>query len=329
MTKKKATFEDALAALGGTAAPTGRVLRGLNGLDSEQLAELQSVWPLLNAARRAYVAEKLREMADEDIELDFLPIFQFTLSDVEEAVRLSSIEGLWEDETPSLIDPLVVLLRSDPSPLVRAACATALGRFMYLGEVERISRYRRDQVYSALMGALLGAAPGSVIYQHALESLAYVSNEQIEQLIRDAYASDNQALRVTAVLAMGRSSDRRYGGLVRSELHNVLPAMRAVAARACGELEQAEAVPDLGRLVDDSDTEVTVAAIEALGQIEGDESKHILENAANSSNEEVAEIAEIALAEHEFMYGDIKFSTSLFDEISDTDTADASKDEAS
>src|SRR5437016_6149461 len=110
MKKKSHPFEDALSALGSSTTPSARVLRGLNNLDPDQLAELQSAWPRLNENRRAYILDKLREMAEGDIELDFTPIFYFTLSDIEEAVRLSSVEGLWEDENPRLIDPLVVLL---------------------------------------------------------------------------------------------------------------------------------------------------------------------------------------------------------------------------
>jgi HEAT repeat protein len=243
-------------------------------------------------------------------------------------VRLSSLEGLWEDENPRLIDPLVVLLRSDPSPLVRAASATALGRFLLLGEVEKINRQRRDQVYSALMGALISTPPGSVIYQHALESLAYVSNEEVEQLIREAYASENQALRVTAVLAMGRSGDRQYSDVIHKELPNVLPAMRLEAARAAGELEISDAVPELGKLLDDPDPEVALVAIGALGQIGGESARQILQRAAESDDDEIVEAAEEALAEDEFLHGDIKLSNDLFDEIgfggaSHTDDDDA------
>jgi HEAT repeat protein len=315
--KKKSTvsFEEALAALAGSGAPTARVLRGLNNLDPDQLAELQSAWPQLSDSRRAYVAEKLREMAEDDIDLDFTPIFRFTLSDIEERVRLSSIDGLWEDETPSLIDALAVLLRSDPSPLVRAASATSLGRFMYLGEVEKINRRRRDQVYSALMGALVSSPPSSVVYQHALESLAYVSNEQVQQYIREAYASDNEALRVVAVFAMGRSNDRQYSDIVRKELHSVLPAMRAEAARAGGELEVDDVVPELARLIEDTDSDVAAAAIEALGQIGGDEARQLLEKAAASDDALIAEAAEEALAEFEFLHGDLKFETLWIDDL--------------
>lgn len=315
MKKKTISFDDALAALDAPAAPTARTLRGLSNLEPDQVAELQVIWPRLGNTRRAYVVEKLREMAEEDIELDFTLIFRFALSDVEERVRLSAVEGLWEDESLSLIDLLVVLVRSDPSPLVRAASATALGRFLYLGEVEKISRYRRDQVYSALMGALMSAPPGSVIYQQALESLAYVSNEEVERLIREAYASENQALRATAVFAMGRSNEHKYSDLVRRELHSVLPSMRVEAARACGELEIAAAVPELGRLLEDPNDDVVVTAIGALGQIGGDEARKILERAAASDDEEIAEAAEDALADDEFMHGDLKFSTSWFDDL--------------
>jgi HEAT repeat protein len=315
MKKKAITFEEALASLGAQAAPTARQLRALSDLDSDQLAELQSAWPHLNAQRRAYIAEKLREIAEEDVKLDFTSIFHFTFTDVDEGVRLSSVEGLWEDETPSMIDPLVILLRSDPSPLVRAACATALGRFLLMGEMERITRARRDQVYSALMGVILTSPPDSVVYQHALESLAYTSNEEVERLISEAYASDNMALRVSAVFAMGRSADKRYSAVVRKELTSVLPAMRAEAARACGELEVAEAVPELSKLIDDSDTDVTTAALIALGQIGSDEARHLLEHAAESDDEEIAATAEEALAELDLLHGDIKFSTLWFDEL--------------
>jgi HEAT repeat protein len=315
MKKKAITFEEALASLGAQAAPTAHQLRALNNLDSDQLAELQSAWPHLNEQRRAYVAEKLREIAEEDVDLDFTSIFHFTFTDVDESVRLSSVEGLWEDETPSLIDALAILLRSDPSPLVRAACATALGRFLLLGEMERISRARRDQAYSALMGAILTSRPDSVVYQHALESLAYTSNEEVERLIREAYASENMALRVSAVFAMGRSSDKQYSSVVRKELTSVLPAMRAEAARACGELEVSEAVAELIKLTDDTETDVIVAALTALGQIGGDEARHLLEHAVDSDDEEIAATAEEALAELDLLHGDVKFSTLWFDEL--------------
>ena len=315
MRKTTVAFDDALAGLASSSAPGSRILRGLTDLVGEQLADLQAAWPMLSDTRRAYLTEKLREMAEDDIKLDFTPIFRFTISDVDERVRLASVEGLAEDETASLIDPLAVLLRSDPSEVVRAACATKLGDFMLLGELEKINRYRRDQVYSALMGAILANEPATLVYHRALESLAYVANEQIEQLIRDAFASDSPDLRVAAVCSMGRSNDRQYSEVVLKQVQAVYPAMRGAAARACGELEVAAGVPVLGKLIGDSDNDVSLAAIISLAEIGGDDARRILEGVTKSSDEELAVAAGEALEEFDFLHGDIKFDTSWFDEV--------------
>lgn len=114
---------------------------------------------------------------------------------------------------------------------------------------------------------------------------------------------------------MGRSNDRQYSDIVRQELQSVLPAMRAEAARACGELELVDATPDIARLIDDPDPEVTMVAIEALGQVGGDEARHILERVATSDDEEIAEAAEVALAEYEFLHGDLKFESLWIDDL--------------
>ena len=322
MTRNAASFKEALAALNAKALPSKRQLCGLSSLEGDSLTEVQSVWSHLDSQRRITLVEKLREMAEDDVELDFSALFLYSLQDVEEQVRLSSVDGLWEYENPSLIDKLVLLLSSDPSILVRAASATALGRFLELGELEKITRRRRDQVYSALMGALMTMEPGSLEYLHALEALACVSNDEIEGLIHAAYASDIPALRISAVTAMGRSANRQFSDLVRRELFSVLPAMRAEAARASGELEVAEAVTDLGKLIDDPEQEVAIAAVTALGQVGGEEARRLLEQAAQSDDEEIAGAAEEALAEDEFLHGDIKFTTTWLDELSHDETGD-------
>ena len=327
MIKKNITFEDAIRVLRSATAPTPRILRGLTSPDEGQLVEFQTVWQTIASNRRALIAEKLAELAEKDVELDFNPIFHFTLTDVEEAVRLASSEGLWEDESPALLDLLVILLRSDPSAVVRAAAATSLGRYVYLGEIGNLSRHRRDQAYSALMGVILSNPPAALIYNRALESLAYTSNEQVDLLIKDAYQSEDAGLRVASVVAMGRSNDRRYAPLVLKQLHNVLPNMREEAARACGELEVTEAVAQLGKLIDDSEADVILAAIGALAEIGGDEAKKLLEDTAKAEDEEIAAAATEALEEFEFMHGDIKFSTEWFEGISANGSDDEDEDE--
>ena len=319
MKSRVAAFEPALAALPGSQALTTRLLKAFSQLNEKQLSELQAAWGSLDDDRRAYLVAKLRAMAEVDIRLDYTAIFRFALTDIDERVRRTAIEGLAEDESTSLIDLLAVLLRSDSSPKVQAAAAQSLGRYMHLSVMDKLSARRHEQVYSALMGALLSSPEASPVRRAALRSLAYVSNEEVDLHIRDAYASNVMPLCISAIYAMGRSNNRKYRQAVMNELHSAVPAMRREAARACGELEISEAVPELAQLVDDADTQVCRVALAALGQIAGDDARLILERAARSSDPHIARSAEDALAEHEFLYGDLKFSLGPFDEIMGTD----------
>lgn len=317
MTPGKATLDQALEALSSDTPIATHTLRALDRLNDRALQRLQAVWPTLEDDRRAYIATKLCAMSRVDFRLDFAPIFRFMLSDIDSRVRLSAVNGLSEDETPDLIDIFVVMLRSDPSDRVRAAAATALGRFMYQSVMDKLSKRRHDQVYSALMGALISSPEKSRTRRAALRALACVSNDEVDLRIRDAYASEHLPLRISAVFSMGRSNDRRYQHVVLSELTSVTPAMRREAARAAGALELSEAVPALKRLIDDPVADVRRVAIRALGQIGDDESRQALEAAFRSNDPEIADAAEEALAEYAFLHGDLKFSMGLFGEFFD------------
>jgi HEAT repeat protein len=172
------------------------------------------------------------------------------------------------------------------------------------------------------------------VHRRALESLAYVTNEEVDLQIRDAFNSQNDLLRLSAIVAMGRSNNRAYLDLVRAELHSVSPAVRREAVRACGELEDEEAVGDLAELLEDPDQGVQLAVLDALAAIGGKEARQLLEAAVGSDDTALAEHAELALEEFEFWHGEIDFSLALFDEDelkparlpkpkSDTDAQDA------
>lgn len=311
---KPVSFAAALAGLN-EAAPLGaEALRAFSDLDGERLAQWRVAWSKLGAERRADLAERLRELAEDDIEVDFRPLFRLALADPEERVRLTAIEGLFEDDHPALIPQLVALLQADPSPTVRAAAAESLGRFMYSAEMDRLPPARRDQVYAALMRALLTSPAESLEHRRALESLSYVSNEEVDLQIRDAYNSPIDLLRLSAIVAMGRSNNRAYVELVRAELRSVSPAVRREAARASGELEDEDAVADLAELLDDPDQAARFAALDALAAIGGKEARALLEAAAEADDAALAEHAEAALEEFEFWHGDLDFSMALFDE---------------
>jgi len=315
-TSKALSLTDALAALGTTDMPGDAVLRALSDLDGEKLRTWRDVWNGLPTRRRLALAERLRDLAEEDIEVEFQPLFRHGLNDADAGVRLTSVEGLHEDELPSLIDPLIALVRDDPSEQVRAAAAESLGRFVQAGELGKISQPRRDQVYTALMRALLLTAPtpASLVHRRALESLGYVNNEEMDLQLRDAFNADNDQLHLSAIVAMGHSHNRAYRDLLLGELRSLSPAVRREAASAIGTLEVEEAVPELALLLEDPSLDVRFAALDALAEIGGKEARELVEAASGSDEEEFAEHAALALEELDFWHGDIDFSLALFDE---------------
>lgn len=317
MTKKvskSVTFQDALAALTASKLPSDAELRELSDLYGDKLNTWRDAWNVLATERRVALIERLREFAEEDLESDFRPLFRHGLNDADERVRVTSIEGLYEDEHPSLIDPLIALMRDDPSETVRAAAIESLGRFMQLGELDKVNSVRREQVYSALMRALHTSSQGSLAHRRALEALAFVSNDEVDLHIRDAFASQNDLLRLSAVIAMGNSHNRAYQTLVRNELQSLSPAVRRAAARASGQLEDEDAVPELAQMLEDPDMDVRFVVLDSLAEIGGKIARNLIEAATKSEEEDMAAHAEEALEEYDFWHGNIDFSLTLFDE---------------
>ena len=121
----------------------------------------------------------------------------------------------------------------------------------------------------------------------------------VQREIERAYASDEQLLRESALVAMGRSMLPRWLPTIGAALANASPALRYEAARAAGEMaEDAQAlVPRLAQLIDDDDSEVALAAIWALGQIGGEAARRSLQKARKSSDETRSQAVAEALEE--------------------------------
>jgi HEAT repeat protein len=225
------------------------------------------------------------------------------LGDEDADVRTAAIEGLWEDEDVRLVPPLATALRKHEALAVRTAAATSLGRFVLLGELEKIRPEPYAQAYEALLAACQDQAEHVEVRRRALESLSYAGNETVAKLIGEAHANPEEKVRISAVFAMGRSADSRWARHVCEELLSPNPELRYEAARACGELQISEAVSDLEELADDADREVQEAALWALGQIGGEKAQQILERYCDDEDEATRTAAEAALDELEFMHG--------------------------
>jgi HEAT repeat protein len=298
-------FEELLKKLGDRQTPLSiSSLYGLSHVTRAEAQLFQEVWSLVDAGRRQWILQSLVDIAEASFEVDFNPIFRLCLNDEDAVVRSRAIEGLWEDEDLTLAGLLVRLLRDDPSESVRAAAATSLGRFVLLGELEKIEAAPAMMVENALLGAIYDPHETLEVRRRALESIAYSGQAQVQDIIEMAYYDEEEKMRISAIFAMGRSVDPLWHEMVIAELDNPNPEMRYEAARACGELEASAALPALIYLIEaDPDPEVQEMAIWALGRIGGKEARRVLEACCESEDEALRQAAEEALDELDFLGG--------------------------
>ncbi|HUS69627.1 MAG TPA: HEAT repeat domain-containing protein [Anaerolineae bacterium] len=286
----------------------------LSHLSGEELQFFAKRWTAIGTTRRREILTALVELAEANITVDFGRIFRLGLRDEDGEVRAHAVDGLWEDDSPDLVDTFLEMLSSDPSIVARAAAATGLGRFVFMAELEELDEELGRKIVKALWRVIEDPTEALEPRRRAVEAIGFSCEEGVQGLIEEAYRNPVEKLRVSAVFSMGRSADRSWGPTVVGELGSTNPEMRFEAARACGELELREAVPSLITLIADSDREVQQAAISALGKIGGSEARSALRMCCESEDEAIAAAGDEALAELELTAG-------LFDVFLDDEEA--------
>jgi HEAT repeat protein len=293
-------LEDILKKLADPKQPLShKLLRGLSGLDRAGLATVQQAWPGMATERRRQITHSLVEMSEDDIDMDFVDLFRAMLSDSDAEVRASACSGLWEASDERLVDPLIDLMQKDPAADVRAAAALTLGHFAMMAADGRLHGARPKRLLDALL-ATFDATKDRLntveVRRNALEAAAFFSDDKrVPVAIGEAYASDSLTLRAGAVSAMGYTVDMAWESIILTELRSPEPELRFEAARSAGDMMLKSALPMLLDMTADSDPEVRLMAIWALGEVGGSEAKSALVKLTKSAQESISEAAEEAL----------------------------------
>ena len=294
------SLERILAELSDESKPLGYTeLCELSALSPEELRRFREAWARMSTARQGQIMDRLAALAEENCGVNFDDIFRACLDDPVEMIRVKAIEGLWECDDRSLIAPLIAMLREDSEESVRAAAATALGRFAMLAELGKLRPKDRAKVQKALFDAIENQEEQLEVRRRAIEAISYLSLSKVRDIIRQAYEDGNAKMRASAIYAMGRNCDPVWLPLLIGELASFDSEMRFEAAGACGELGSDEAVPHLIRLIYDIDTQVQLSAIAALGHIGGSEAEEALRQLLEHSEEYIRQAAKEALEEVE------------------------------
>lgn len=294
-------FDAALRELADDDRPlTCDMLANLSGPTRSECQALVDCLSGLSEERRREAVARMVSHAEEDFRLDYGDLFRCCLDDGDPKVRRYAVEGLWEDEGIDLVEPLQTMLSNDPDVEVRAAAATALGRFVFLAECEELDQRCGAMVRDSLQRVIFDEGEEIEVARRAIESIAYINDDEVRRIINWAYGHEDTRMRESAVFAMGRSAEPWWAETVLAELRDGSPSIRFEAARACGELGLEPAVGQLIELVAYPDREVQEIALWALGQIGNKRARAALERFAGGDDEAVAAAAREALGELEF-----------------------------
>jgi hypothetical protein len=285
--------------------PQAADLKQFSGLLAEDVQRLTAAWGNLPVDVRRETVRAWNALAIEDFEMDFSAVLCIAMRDEDADVRAAAIDGLDEDEDIRLIPQLSEILENDTAAVVRAAAARTLAHFVLMGELDKILPRSFKIACTALLKAHNNLSEDLDVRRHALEALAYTSLYGTPEMIGAAYAHPEEKMRISAVLAMGRSADKRWAKIVHQELFSPLPEMRYEATCACGELGLPEAVPVLVELAEDVNIDIQRMALWALGQIGGKQAQRALERYLDSDDLTLRQAAHNALEELEFFHGDL------------------------
>jgi HEAT repeat protein len=307
-----------------------RFLHRFSDLLEEDAKSLAKVWSKISTPRRIALLEDLDELNQADDLVSFEEVCKLAIKDPEAQVRLLAVKMLREYELTQYIPDFIRMAQQDGVSDVRAAAASGLGVFIFLGEVDKISPPTLKRVEETLFG-ILQSQDESQVRQRALEALGYSSRPDFMPAIEQAYASDDSDWLISALNAMGRSADSKWKPRVVAMLDHPHPLVRAEAASAAGEIEIKSTVPALLKMLDDPDLDVRMAAIWALSQLGGkgvrkaletmleatddDDEANLLENALDNLDftEDLSTIAMLNIT------GSGEEDEPLFDELDDLD----------
>ncbi len=287
MTESNTAFQKIIAELaeGGEDIPR-RTLNSFSDIDPASLQALQEVWPRIPADRKRKLLEGLEALSEEDTLVSFDDFARSLLNDPSPEVRTRAIRLLDESDDIKLIPAFIKILNVDPDAETRAEAATALGRFVELGELDEIPDEPRRQVEEELLQKA-NSEDQLIVRRNALEALGFSSRPEVITLIESSFRRANPEWQASALFAMGRSYDERWEEDVLSRLMDVSSLVRLAAVEAAGELRLASARTSLFRVLEEEEEDdISSAAIWSLSQIGGEDVRLYIENLLDLAEEE-------------------------------------------
>lgn len=322
---KELPFASVLEALFSDEQLPIHLLYRLSDLSEADFAQFRRQWAGVDEDRRVALVRHMADIAEDNYLIDFSPVFTYLFADPAASVRAAALDGVWDAESPQIIQPIIGMLQRDPDTGVRAAAARALAHYILLAEWEQIDSALSEPIVEALLAEYDRPTTPPEVKRAALESVSSAAHPRIAGLINDAYEEGSDDLQLSAIFAMGNTADESWLPILEHELGSPSADFRAEAARACGMIGAPAAIEMLEQLLSDEELEVGLAAVYALGQIGGEQAFELLSRMADDPDyEEYCDAIDEALEEMEWM--DSAFDLLTFPSLEDEDDADNDDD---
>ena len=221
-----------------------------------------------------------------------------------------------------IVDALLSILRSRRSEELRARAATALGPVleeMDTRELEDwddppISERTFQTIQTTLQSLYADTTIPTEVRRRILEASVRAHQDWQKDAIRTAYASDEEAWKLTAVFCMGHV--RGFDVQILEALNSTNPDIHYEAIRAAANWEMDTAWPHVAALLTSPATEksLLLAAIGASAMIRPHDALAILNNLAESDDEDLVAAVDAAILTAEGL--------AVEDEDDDLDDAD-------
>ena len=82
----------------------------MSDMSGEDVENFSDIWSKLESEIKVKILKRLTELAEYDVQLDFTSICKLCLSDPEPIVRKAALDGLWELQDRTFIQPLIEIL---------------------------------------------------------------------------------------------------------------------------------------------------------------------------------------------------------------------------
>lgn len=197
-----------------------------------------------------------------------------------------------------LVDALLAILRSaDESPELRSQAALSLGPVLEHADIDGfedpddvgISEQTFHGIQELLRQLYADTGIPDQVRRSILEASVCAPQDWQEEAIRAAYASDDEAWKLTAVFCM--RFVRGFDSQILSALESDNPEIHCEAVCAAGNWGVDAAWSHIAALVTSGDTDkpLLLAAIEAVAGIRPQETVEILGDLIESDDEDIAE----------------------------------------